>query len=289
MKKIIRLTWSRGLLKNEKYFKSFSNENIDIDFICYLDLYYDNWFKNIKNNELLSDYDIYWLWWNKWLSMLQWFIYKKWILEKRKIIDEQKLNHLSNDKFSQILFCEHYWFKIPKSLFFIIDEIYFDKYIKIIEEKIKYPFISKIPNINKWNWVFLIKNRNDLLENLNKNIWWWLLFQEKIENTWDYRVITIWEKVIWAIKRYNPNDYRNNIWKWWTAEKVEISDFMKNLSIDITKKFNLSISGIDYFITENNDYYVIEINELPQYAWFDEVTWISYWKEVMNYFKNLYN
>gem|GEM_PF-3027591 len=41
---------------------------------------------------------------------------------------------------------------------------------------------------------------------------------------------------------------------------------MKNLSIDITKKFNLSISGIDYFITENNDYYVIEINELPQYA-----------------------
>lgn len=291
MKKVLRLTWSRKLLDNEKKFKdsSLSIWGIDVDFLCYFDIYYQNGFRYINNWKLINEYDLYWVWWIKWISMFKWFLYKLWKLEWKKIIDEQKKSFLCNDKFTQVLFCEHYWFNIPKTLFFLSSDENTNKIIQILEKSLQYPLIAKLPNIDKWDGVFLINDIEWLESLLKNNLWEWFLFQEKIENTWDYRVITIWEKVLWAIKRYNPNDYRNNVWKWWTSQEANIPDFIKNISVDITKKFDLSISWIDYFITDDNYYYIIEINDLPQYSWFEQATWLSYSKEVMMYFKNLLN
>jgi glutathione synthase/RimK-type ligase-like ATP-grasp enzyme len=294
MKKVLRIVWSREILKNDLIFKESAKLlwEIDIDFLNYFDLYYENWFKFINNWESIKNYDLYWVWWGtnwltKWSSMIKWLIYSLWILNKKNIIDKQKVHNLCNDKFTQILFCEHYWFSVPKSIFFLIDEIYYDKYLNILEKKFEYPFIAKLPNVDRGDWVFLINSKEELLKLFINFKWDWILFQEKIENNWDYRIITIWDKVIGWIKRYNPNDYRNNVWKWWITEAINVSEKIENIAIDVTKKFNLSISGIDFFILDNWDYYIIEINDLPQYSWFEKTTWISYSTEVLKYFKDI--
>jgi hypothetical protein len=289
MKNVLRLTWNRNVLDNENDFKKSADEiwGIWIDFVCYFDLYYDNWFRFLKNWDLLKDYDINWVWWSLWISMLQWFIYDRWHLKWQKIIDEQKMNHIWKDKFIQTIFAVNKKYNIPNTLFFIIDTNYTYKYVDIIEKKFSYPFIWKLYNVERWDWVFLIKTNYDLIEFISNNEWWWLLFQNMIENDWDYRVIVIWEKILWTIKRYNKDDYRNNVWKWWTTQIANISDNLKKISLEITKWFWLSISWIDYFIDKYWNYTIIEINDLPQYSWFEKTTWISYSIEVLKYFKNI--
>lgn len=290
MKNVLRMVWSYGLLKNETNFKESAKEvwNINIDFLCYFDLYYHNWFKYIKTWEEFNKYDIYWIWWAEWKYMCKWLLYQLWKLENNILVDSRRKYNLTPDKFSQILFLKHYWFNIPNTLFFVIHKKYKEYYIKILEKELKYPFIVKIPDVNRWEWVFIVKNREDLLDIINsKNSKRWLLFQEKIENEWDYRIITIWNKVIWWIKRYNPNDYRNNVSKWWFVEKYDVPEYIKKIAIDITSKFDNCISGIDFFINDNWDYSVIEINNSPQYEWFEKATWLSYTKEVLKYLKGI--
>lgn len=290
MRKVLRLTSNKELLKKESKFKESAKKiwNIEIDFLYYLDLYYYKWFRFISNWEELKDYDIYWIWGRKALSLLQWFIYKYGILENKKIIDTKKKYMLSDDKFSQLLYLEKYNFNIPKSLFLFVSEISkIERYIEIIKEaKFWFPIIWKYIDLDRWEWVFLIKSEEELLNFLLKNIWKWILFQEFIENKWDYRVIVVWDKVIWAIKRYNKEDFKNNVSTWWKAIVTKISKQIEELSIKIAKWFQCEIAWIDFFI-ENNNYIVIEINRLPQYDGFEKATWISYSDIVLQYFNNM--
>ena len=283
---ILRLTWTRWILANEKKFKEEAKKikDIKIDFLCYLDLYYDWVFRNIKNGSPLDEYDLFWIGGINWISMKQWLIYYFWHLKKKEFIDKFSLYKLDNTKFCQLLFANYYKFNIPKSIFFIIDNTHRKRQIQLLENKFNYPFIGKNVSKDRWEWVFLIKNGKELNDLYTKNQSEWFIFQEFVKNTGDIRVITIWKKVIWAMKRYSPSwDFKNNISNWWIWEKFEPKNRLKKICIDINKKYWLGISGIDLFVNWN-DYMLIEINDLPQHKWIEKYTKMNFAKEVLEYF-----
>lgn len=290
MKQIVKIvSWSS---KNELYFKEKAEEIgwLNIDFLSYFDIYYHDWFRYIKTQEKIKEYDIYWISWKKWEIMKNWLYYQLWFFDKKTIIDKRKELNLFSDKFSQLLFCKNNWFNIANSIFFIINEENINNYIDILEKNFTYPFIAKYPSIDRWEWVFLIKNICDLNNILkNKDSSSWIIFQEFIKNKWDYRIIVIWNKVIWTIKRYNPNDHRNNVSIWWEVISIKIDEKIKSKAIEISKAFWQDISWIDFFIKEDWDYSFIEINSQPQFSWFEKATWVSYPLEVLKYLKEIKN
>lgn len=220
--------------------------------------------------------------------MLDWLSYFLATLNNKKFIGNRKTFNIYSDKFSQLLFCEKNWFCVPKSIFFAINQEYTDKYINILENDLWYPIIAKIPNVDKWEWVFKADNRAELNEILLlDNAKDWLLFQEYIDNNWDYRVIVIWNDIIWSIKRYNEDSFKNNVSQWASVISYELPQFLKNISIDISNKYDNSIIWIDYFILDDGSYRVVEINSLPWYTWFESATWISIPLELLKYIKSL--
>ncbi len=288
MKKIVRFTWTRKLTHNEPRFREEAQKigDIDINFICYFDVYYHNWFRYLSTKEPVKDYDIIWIGWIRGRSLRDGIVYYYCHLYSKKLVDKLKYHMLSYDKFTQILFLEYYWFNTPESLFFVFTNEYKEKYINILEQTLNYPFIAKDVEKDQWKWIHLIKERKQLEELIDNNEEIGFLFQEYIENKWDYRTLVVWEKVIWTIKRYNENDFKNNFSTGALAQSENLPDNINKIAVDIANKFNLHIAWVDFFI-ENWKYYVIEINDLPQYQAFEEATGISYPYEVLNYFKNL--
>lgn len=289
MKKAVRITWTDNLLSNESRFKQEAEKmgGIDIDFITYFNLYYQNWlFRDINTQNSLKSYDIRWIWGKRGKSMKDWIIYKYWHLLDKTIVDKSKKYMISNDKFLQTVFLEHLWYFHPKTLFFVTKERNISRQIEILEKELSYPFIAKEVDKDQWKWVYFIEDKNSLEEIFQENIENWLLFQEYIKNQWDYRVLVIWNQTLGAIKRHNPEDFKNNISTGWTTQFAELPEEIYDTAIKVAHQFELNIAWIDFFL-ENWTYHVIEINELPQYKWFEEGTWLNYPQTVLEYFKNL--
>lgn len=290
MVNVLRVTGTRSLLENEEKFKKEAQNinNVDIDFLCYLDIYYDGKFRYIKNWEELKDYDLFWVGWMRWISMKQWLLYYFGHLQKKKLVDTFSLYKLDNTKFLQLLFANHFWFRVPQSIFFVIEKLNEQKHISILENSLQYPFIAKNIAKDRWEWVFMVNNREELINLLNTNQLYGFIFQEFIKNDGDIRVIVIWNKVIGAMKRYDPRWwFKNNISSGWIWEKFEVSKKLKELCIDISQKYELGISWLDFFI-DGDEYLLIEINDLPQHKWIEKYTNINFSKEVLEYFSTLW-
>lgn len=287
---VLRLTGSRKLKEEKQQRFLEDSQRIDdfrCDILCYLDLYYHNWFRYIENGTLIDDYDLYWIWWISGISMRQWFSYYYLQLLKKKSVDQFVAYKLENDKFTQLLFAQYNHIKVPNSLFFILDNVQQSNIISILERNLNYPFIAKAVNIDRWEWVFLMKNKQDIINLVDQYPKWWFLFQEFIKNTGDIRVVVVWDKILWSFKRYNPHDYRNNISAWWYGELFELSDYISQECIRLSKDFGFWITWIDIFYHDDDNYTLIEINEFPQYEWLEKTLGINYLENVFNYFKKL--
>ena len=289
MIKAVRITWTRKILDNEKRFKMSAKKTwwITIDFLCYFDIYYDGQFKYLKNDKKINDYNVFRIDWLRWVGMKKWLIYYYWILNKKKTMDRSYL--IGTDyysKFNQLLFFNHYNFSTPTSIFFAIDNIYINKYITLLENKFIYPFIAKDIYKDRGEWVLLVENRqqlkNIILEQQNNCI----LFQEYIVNTWEFRIITVWNDIVGSFKRYNPHSYKNNLKKWTIFENISINRQLKNTIVDIIKKYKLDFSWID-IITSWNKYYLLEINITPQFKRMEAVTWIDVIQKLMMHIKKI--
>lgn len=299
MKKIIRISDSF----ENKYKDDFKEAEKEVpwiraDFAFIWDIFYDiDWKfkfleKSKKENNLLNleDYDLFWVWCKKARDIsicLKYFLN----LKNKKVIDSWSKFKASWKSWNAIYFNEKN-IKTPKTLFFTNwkNELWnrINENIKLVESRFSYPFIAKYSNLSRWEWIFLIKNRNDfkiLLKDTKE--FETILIQDFIENKWDFRVIVTKKWFIWAIKRYNKNDFKNNISSWWESEKVdEIPEIVKKISINIANDLNMDILWIDFFI-EWEDYKIIETNTSPQYNWFNKTTWLNLPVELLKYFKEL--
>lgn len=287
MTKILRICWTKKILSMKKRFDLELDKfpNVKIEFVSYLDYYYDWERKNIKTWEILPEQDVYRIsWWigTNWFWIRAWLNYYFWTLKSKRILDPINYNITDTSKFQQLLFLNHNNYGTPKTIFFQITKEYKSNYIEITKQNFEFPMIAKDLYKDRGKWVFLIENEDQLSQKIDEFNKKWLLLQEYIKNEWEFRILIVGNEIWWIFKRYNPKSYRNNVVKWAIFENKWISKEMEEKMIEITKKYWLEFAGID-LILANNQYYILEINSAPQFKRLEEITWENIAYKLLNY------
>ena len=150
-----------------------------------------------------------------------------------------------------------------------------------------FPVIYKPAIWKQWIWVEKIETFEELKNKL-KNKKESYLIQKFIKNSWDIRVIIIWKKIIWAMKRISAwKDFRNNISLWGTWKKYEIwDDLRKKIKSFIEKsQVQYDFYWLDLIEDEEKkwEYYFMEYDRSIQFNWFSSTTWINVARELLEY------
>lgn len=124
------------------------------------------------------------------------------------------------------------------------------------------------------------------------------MLQEYIENSGDYRILVLGEKVLGIMKRTSQSktEFRNNFS---TGGKVEISDLpedIKKIAIESAKVCGLMIAGVDVIYKSKvesgkseSEYYILEVNKGPQFWGFMEATGIDVPREIVKFLIKIRN
>lgn len=239
------------------------------------------WYKKAINN--IWDWLIFHS--NIWLKRENWDIKDNRIWEslslfaKKEIIDKSLfcvnkrwLERRIWFKYNQYIHLKSLWKKYLIPTFLYEDKNEILKWIK--EWEIKYPFIMKVSWWRRWKNVHLIDKKNIKKMCEWKKIWSYI-FQNFIKNDWDFRVLMLWEKVLWIIKRYNKDSYLNNIstgWKWFAIKDPKEIEKISKIAKDVSKAFKSDFAWIDIiYDKEKNKYLFLEINNFSQRWWFNSV------------------
>lgn len=162
------------------------------------------------------------------------------------------------------------------------------EYISYIEKTFTYPFIIKECFGSFGEQVFLIENKNQLLNIINQINGKSFIVQEFIKNSFgkDIRVEVVNNKVLCAIKRINKNgDFRANITNGAEAEKYELSDKQIELAVDVCKILNLNFAGVDILFGDNDEPILCEVNSNAHIDNISKICSVNVTKEILLYIK----
>lgn len=109
------------------------------------------------------------------------------------------------------------------------------------------------------------------------------MIQKYIPLEEDFRVFVVGDKILGGIKRKKKEgDFRTNISVGADAEKVLVSDEMREISLRAVKILNCEVAGVD-LVRFDKKFYVIEVNFTPQWQGFKKTTGINPAKEIIKY------
>ncbi|MFX1444934.1 MAG: RimK family alpha-L-glutamate ligase [Promethearchaeota archaeon] len=174
--------------------------------------------------------------------------------------------------------------------------------LKAIEEKIKYPAVLK-PIIGSWGrLVAKLDNYTSASSNLEcreemGNIFQKIFYIQKFiapeeelsqNNPTDLRVFVIGEKCVAAMGRFHTDkDFRSNIAIGGTAEPIEISAELRNLSLKASRAVKGEITGVD-LMNDRGNLKVIEVNGTPQFKGVSSTTNINVASKIIEYLLKKY-
>lgn len=113
-----------------------------------------------------------------------------------------------------------------------------------------------------------------------------LYLQEFIEHKQeDIRVFVLGDKVLGAIKR-KGKDWKTNLARGAKAESIKVSPNLERIALKASKTLNLDYAGVDIILNEKESGrpYLIEVNGIPGWKGFEEVTKINVAKELIAQF-----
>jgi len=134
----------------------------------------------------------------------------------------------------------------------------------LIEKHFSYPFVLKLSG-SKGEKVWKCEDATEyqnLLSEIGVDSNLMVQIQEYIPNTFDIRVIVLYGEVIGAIARTATDGFYNNISRGGTAQKIEITDEEKRMSIEAARLIKLELAGVDIVRSENGPL-LFEINKTP--------------------------
>jgi len=161
---------------------------------------------------------------------------------------------------------------IPQTVF-SIDPINIDEQIELLGGP---PVIIKLQEGTQGMGVILAESKKsaksiiDTFYNMNASI----LLQEFVEESKgeDIRVIIVGNKVVAAMKRIGEKgDFRSNIHRGGTGEKVEVSDNEKKIALRAAKYLSLPVAGVD-MIRSKKGPLLIEVNASPGFQGIEAFT-----------------
>ena len=280
-----------GNVKGSKFveLKEAANRlNIDLDLVAYKKISYrtEDGKILIKGKEM-KNYDVYFFrntkkYWEEVSLILD-------NIDKNKIVvDPIVRSGRPGDvcKAYQMLILSQAGLPVPRSIYGSLGYLK-----KKAVKNFNFPLIIKGSRGDRRRQVFKIYGETDfdsrveelkLVEKSGENKY---MLQEYIENTEDFRVMVLGDKVLGVMRRgIGDNPRLKNVF-----EKTDLPENIKRLSVEVAKKCGILIAGVDV-VFRNNDMskpLFFEVNRTPNYTRFVEVTGIDVACEVVKFLANL--
>lgn len=156
-----------------------------------------------------------------------------------------------------------------------------------VEKKLGYPLIIKESYGSLGGGVYLVNNRAELLDCMEKVKCREHLYQEFVESSYgrDLRIIVIGNEVIGGMLRSSESDFRSNIASGGKAEPFEVTEDLKELALKVSKALGLDYCGIDILFSEKGPI-VCEVNSNAFFCSFEKTTKINVAKKYAEYILN---
>lgn len=145
----------------------------------------------------------------------------------------------------------------------------------LLKNKLKSPFIAKIPNASKGKGVFKISDQSQYLSLLDfakkaDGVLHNLVFQQFIDYKHDLRVLVVGDKM-YCMERIPQNgEFRANFSLGGTVRPFKLTSSITNLANNAINCTNLKISGVDVLIDKNGKEYILEVNHNPGFSGMEE-------------------
>ena len=155
--------------------------------------------------------------------------------------------------------------------------------IEQIERELKYPFVAKKWFGSEGQQVFLINNKKEFIELLDREKQE-LLFQEYFVECFgsDIRINIVDKKVVASMHRSSKTDFRANLSNGGHAEKYEPTDVESQLALKASDALGCVFCGVDILQTKNGPI-VCEVNSNAHLNNIYKVTGINIASEILNY------
>lgn len=197
---------------------------------------------------------------------------------------------LMNDKFFEGIFLDNLGIRTPKTILLTSKDE--EEINELVQEIGGFPCVVKKVTGSEGRYVCLVHSFDEIykfLERLphpsisgKKGI----LLQEYIEESkgTDFRTYCVDDEILGAIKRTSQSDdFRANVSLGGIAEKVELTDEMKEFSEKIMKKGEFLFAGID-FIMSDEGLVAIEINTSADFKGFEKASGINVAEKIIKKF-----
>lgn len=152
---------------------------------------------------------------------------------------------------------------------------------KRLAEDVEFPIIAKPVFGRKGRGIQKLNTKEEALEFFQSNSQNYLA-QQYFPIVSDFRVFVVGGEVVGGFQRFiNEGEYKSNI-RGTRAEKIVVSEEMKNVALEATAAMDYEIAGVDLFEHEG-EIYVIEVNVSPQWEKFKLVTGINPAENIIKY------
>lgn len=159
-------------------------------------------------------------------------------------------------------------------------------YIEKIENELNYPFVAKKWFGSEGQQVFLINNKQEFVELLDKEKQE-LLFQKYYAECFgsDIRINVVNNEIVASMHRFSKNDFRANLSNGGYAEKYEPTEQEKELALNASKALGCNFCGVDILQT-NNGPVICEVNSNAHLKNIYSVTGVNVAEKILNFIKN---
>jgi len=209
-------------------------------------------------------------------------------LEKLGVYSFNSANSIDivKDKLYQLQILAESGMPIPKTMLakFPLD-------LEVVGKHIGFPVVVKTISGSQGSGVFLCETLQSLdelmhmIENSNPNVN--LIFQEfvKLSHGTDLRVVTVGGRVVGAMKRTaNDGNFKANYSRGGAIEKFEITPEIEWLVLEISRKLDLDIAGID-LLFDNDGFKICEVNSSPGFEGLEKACEKNIAKEIVQFVK----
>ena len=215
-------------------------------------------------------------------------IYLARILEKEgyRLFNKADFIKLCDDKALTNIACASRGIKMPDTItgpLFYSPELK-EENLKFLDEVIKelgFPLILKRVYGSLGLGVYLIKNKEELIEAYKEHCRAPILFQRYVGSSYGVsaRVIIMDQKVLGGFIRYNKTDFRSNFGDEATSRPLKDGDKCFALAQKIADELKIEYAGIDFIFLEDGEPILCEINSNAFFEEFEKVTGINVAKE----------
>ena len=209
-------------------------------------------------------------------------------LEKLGVYSFNSANSIDivKDKLYQLQVLAESGMPIPKTMLakFPVD-------LETVSKHIGFPVVVKTISGSQGSGVFLCETYKSLdelmqmVENSNPKVN--LIFQEFIKTSYgkDLRVVTVGGRVVGAMLRTaNDGSFKANYSRGGAVQKFDVTPEIEWLSLEIARKLDLDIAGID-LLFDNNGYKICEVNSSPGFKGLEQACEKNIAREIIQFVK----